>query len=520
MATGIDNPDILAVLGLRGSPRDYAGSEMGAKPTGSSFQDVLNQQAVKQSEQNTSNGGREAAASKAETAREPSRTDGGSTERTGRSEPATSQGEVKGGASKKDSVSGQSEKTRSTKGNRLPSGRRNDKVIREKREGEIGAEAEEENREEEVVEPQCRGCVGQLPSVPQATTDSVMGDFQVVEAAGAGEDRAEPALLGEGGKAQRSGQTRPKITDVSPPSSRASSTGLEQNNPKTVHQKQESESASALSLPDKFIVTNSTEKTVDADRETTIRANKKTRSTSGLDHGQNPGQTRTVPAEADSAGAGKLPAVSGPESKLIEEIKTKKNVRKESETRDAGERVTAWNNEAGETARMKGRPASTPSLEQSSSPGREPLHLSQHDRVELVQRVLHAVRLARMRDGELRLRLHPPELGALRVELRVEGGALIARLEAESSAARDLLMENLPDLRQRLAEHRVRIERFDVTLMSQSNSGGGGQQHAASPHTPRPSGTRWTGQARGTTDDQEHSPRGARPINSLFDVIA
>ncbi|GIX02118.1 MAG: hypothetical protein KatS3mg112_1055 [Thermogutta sp.] len=346
--------------------------------------------------------------------------------------------------------------------------------MREKKEGEIGAGAEEEKRGEEVVEPQCRGCVGQLPNVPQAMTDSVMGDFQVVEAGGAGEGRAEPALLGEGGKAQRSGQTRRKITDGSPQSSRAPSTGLEQNNPKTVHQKQESESASTLSVPSKFIVTNSTEKTVNADRETTIRANKKARSTSGLDQGQNPGQTRTVPAETDSAGTGKLAAVSGPESKLIEEIKTEKNVRKESETRDAGDRVTAWNNEAGETARMKGRPASTPSLEQSSSPGREPLHLSQPDRVELVQRVLHAVRLARMRDGELRLRLHPPELGALRVELRVEGGALIARLEAESSAARDLLMENLPDLRQRLAEHRVRIERFDVTLMSQSNSGGGG----------------------------------------------
>ena len=520
MATGIDNPDILAVLGPRGSPRDYAYSEIGAKPTGSSFQDVLNQQAVKQSNQSTSNRGEEAAASKAETARQTSRTDGDSTEQAGQAEPATSQGEEKGAASKKDSVSGQSEKTHSTKGNRVPSGQRTDKVIRGKKEGEIGAEAEEEKRGEEVVEPQCRGCVGQLPNVPQATTDSVMDDFQVVEAGGAGEGCAEPALLGEGGKAQRSGQTQPKIADGSPPSSRASSAGLEQNNPKTVHQKQESEPASVLGVPDKFIVSNSTEKTVDADRETTIRANKKTRSTSGLDQGQNPGQTRRDPAEADSAETAKLAAVSEPESKLIEEIRTERNVRKESETRNAGERVTAWNNEAGETARMKGRSASTPSLEQSSSPGREPLHLSQHDRVELVQRVLHAVRLARMRDGEIRLRLHPPELGALRVELRVEGGALHARLEAESSAARDLLMENLPDLRQRLAEHRVRIERFDVTLMSQSNSGGGGQQHAASSYTPRPSGMRWAGQAGGPTDEQEHSPRGARPINSLFDVIA
>ena len=36
----------------------------------------------------------------------------------------------------------------------------------------------------------------------------------------------------------------------------------------------------------------------------------------------------------------------------------------------------------------------------------------------------------------MQLRLNPPELGAVRLELRVQGTALMARLEAETSAAR------------------------------------------------------------------------------------
>ncbi len=81
-----------------------------------------------------------------------------------------------------------------------------------------------------------------------------------------------------------------------------------------------------------------------------------------------------------------------------------------------------------------------------------------------VERVARAFQVAEARDGTLRLRLHPPELGALKLELRVQNGTLTARLEAETSAARSLLLENLPVLRDRLIEQGVRIEQFDVDL--------------------------------------------------------
>jgi flagellar hook-length control protein FliK len=95
------------------------------------------------------------------------------------------------------------------------------------------------------------------------------------------------------------------------------------------------------------------------------------------------------------------------------------------------------------------------------------------DRVRLVQRLSKALQTAQERGGTLRLRLTPPELGALKIELKVQDGALSAKLEAETPAARTAILENLPALRERLTAQEIKIDRFDVDLMQQSDHGGG-----------------------------------------------
>lgn len=105
----------------------------------------------------------------------------------------------------------------------------------------------------------------------------------------------------------------------------------------------------------------------------------------------------------------------------------------------------------------------------------------QADRVRFVHRVARAFQAAGDRGGSVRLRLHPPELGSLRLELTVRNGLMTARLETETSAARSLLLDNLPALRERLAEHDVRIQRFDVELGNRS-SGGSAQEPGDHPH--------------------------------------
>lgn len=102
-----------------------------------------------------------------------------------------------------------------------------------------------------------------------------------------------------------------------------------------------------------------------------------------------------------------------------------------------------------------------------------------------VDRVARAFRVAGGEGGAIKLRLHPPELGMLQVQLKVQGQVLTAKLEAETPAARALLMDSLPVLRDRLAEQGVRIEQFDVDLMDQQprhTPDDPGQRSAGEPH--------------------------------------
>ena len=95
------------------------------------------------------------------------------------------------------------------------------------------------------------------------------------------------------------------------------------------------------------------------------------------------------------------------------------------------------------------------------------------DRARFVQRVEGAMRRAQDHEGRVQVRLSPPELGSLRIELTVQHGVMSARLEAETATARNLLLDNLPALRERLAQQDIRVEKFDVDVRRDGGDGGG-----------------------------------------------
>jgi flagellar hook-length control protein FliK len=93
------------------------------------------------------------------------------------------------------------------------------------------------------------------------------------------------------------------------------------------------------------------------------------------------------------------------------------------------------------------------------------------DPARFVGRVAKAFQTAQERGGKLQLRLSPPELGAMRIELTVKDGVMSAALETENAAARRVLLEHLPALRERLAEQNIRVERFDVDVRRENGNG-------------------------------------------------
>jgi flagellar hook-length control protein FliK len=110
------------------------------------------------------------------------------------------------------------------------------------------------------------------------------------------------------------------------------------------------------------------------------------------------------------------------------------------------------------------------------SPDSDEHGTSQVDRGRFLGRVEGAIRTAQQRDGRVHVRLSPPELGALRIELTLQHGVMNARIEAETTSARNLLLDNLPALRDRLAQQDIRVERFDVDV--RRDGGGSNPQNA------------------------------------------
>jgi flagellar hook-length control protein FliK len=96
---------------------------------------------------------------------------------------------------------------------------------------------------------------------------------------------------------------------------------------------------------------------------------------------------------------------------------------------------------------------------------------SQIDRARFVQRVERAFAAIGDRGGSVRLRLSPPELGSLRLEITVSKGRVSARLETETKEAKNLLLDNLPALSERLAQQNIKVQKFEVDLRDPATGG-------------------------------------------------
>ncbi len=137
----------------------------------------------------------------------------------------------------------------------------------------------------------------------------------------------------------------------------------------------------------------------------------------------------------------------------------------------------------------------------------QPVDISRAEKARLVQRVARSFSRVGPMGGNVNLKLHPPELGALAVQVKIEGKSMTAKLTTESQAARDVIMESLPQLRSRLAEQGYDVQQFTVDVATDSSSlgnqtgqGGAGQGSSA-----------WLGGQSGGSSDS--SSRSAPPID-------
>lgn len=124
--------------------------------------------------------------------------------------------------------------------------------------------------------------------------------------------------------------------------------------------------------------------------------------------------------------------------------------------------ATEVSRSTGEARRSAGRSAESTA---GGGPNRE---ATSFEKLVRAVRVEHGAKSSRAT-----IELDPPELGRIRVEARMSGGALDLSIQTESSAARQILGERLGELRQALHQQGVATGEFDLSGWSAEQSASG-----------------------------------------------
>jgi flagellar hook-length control protein FliK len=116
----------------------------------------------------------------------------------------------------------------------------------------------------------------------------------------------------------------------------------------------------------------------------------------------------------------------------------------------------------------------------AATDSKEPGNQAEIKAKEFVDRIANSLRAAHDSGRHLRMRLNPPELGVLQVEVVSRGGTVSARLEVQTSTAHQAIVDNLPLLHEALTQRGTTIDRIDVIWTRNSNDdagtpNGGGQ---------------------------------------------
>jgi hypothetical protein len=108
------------------------------------------------------------------------------------------------------------------------------------------------------------------------------------------------------------------------------------------------------------------------------------------------------------------------------------------------------------------------------------------------------------RSSFLRLQLEPPELGQLRIEVRMNQDVLSMRVQAETSAVKGLIEERMGELKAAMHQQGIRVDRVDVDVKPQSPSSHGREHGDARDPGTREQAAAWDRPR--DTGDWRHAP--------------
>jgi flagellar hook-length control protein FliK len=256
--------------------------------------------------------------------------------------------------------------------------------------------------------------------------------------------------------------------------------------------KESAEDATIAALPK---VTSPTGDVAATDAATTTT----TKLSVGKDGRESRSNSRTVASRAERAAAANPTASAAAPPAIVQPAEAAQTVTDEpAKTEIAGPPPAAVANPVIATAAPRENTTSTSPVSERGATTRLASHRgpqtvrpgdgsnaeAEVQRVRLVQRVARAFQSLGEDGGEVRLRLSPPSLGSIRLEVTLQAGVMSARIETETASAKAAIVDNLPALRERLAAHDIKISQFDVELAADSHQQGqfthneGGQERS------------------------------------------
>lgn len=99
---------------------------------------------------------------------------------------------------------------------------------------------------------------------------------------------------------------------------------------------------------------------------------------------------------------------------------------------------------------------------QGTTPSGTPVDVNQAE--QLVERIVSSVQQSQSTGQQLKIRLSPPELGTLQIEVSLKNGQYTARLEVQNNQAQKVINDNIAQLRDALVKSGVAIDRIDVHI--------------------------------------------------------
>lgn len=129
--------------------------------------------------------------------------------------------------------------------------------------------------------------------------------------------------------------------------------------------------------------------------------------------------------------------------------------------------------------------------------------------------------MVNQRGGVMHMRLDPPELGELRIQMTMARGMVSATFQASTHAAQSIIEQHMTTLRSALESHGLSVDRLSVSAPSPSNSAqlsnhGSGDQHQSDLRERHDAGQ---GESRGRGDDASADDRrGFRSLRATASI--